>query len=41
MVWVQFSTTAYWYKLWGRLPNTVPKGDYYLTIFNSIHYFLK
>ena len=35
MAWVQFSSTSYWYKLWGRIPNTMPAGDYYLTIYNS------
>ena len=38
MVWVQFSSTSYWYKLWGRIPNTVKAGDYFLTIYNSIIY---
>ena len=40
MVWTQFSSTAYWYKLWGRIPHTIPKGDYYLTIINSNYLFL-
>ena len=35
MVWFQFSTTAYWYKLWGRISGNLPKGTYYLTINNS------
>lgn len=35
MVWIQFSTTAYWYKLWGRISENLPKGTYYLKINNS------
>ena len=33
--WMQFTTTGYWSKLWARITDSMPKGNYTITIHNS------